>query len=194
MPGLKWFVLLPSAACFASFSWGTVRHFHSAGPVPRGMRHLEAISIVAMSVFAWIALVQPLSRLWPAAPVLCLASWALFFWAVRTTRGAGLALAFSGAHPPAVLMSGPYRYVRHPFYTSYLVFWFSTCIATTSGLPWIGLLLLVICYVIAAREEEKVMSRGRLGADYADYASRTGMFLPWFEKRMLKPWSRDIET
>ena len=194
MLGLKWFVLLPSAACFASFSWGAVRHFHSAGSVPRGMRFIEAVSVVTMAVFAWLVFVRPLSTLWPAVPVLCLLSWVLFIWAVRTTRNARFALAFSGTHPPAVLMSGPYRYVRHPFYTSYLVFWFSTCIATTSSLPWIGLLLLLICYVIAAREEEHIMSRGRLGTEYADYAARTGMFLPRFGQWVSNLRSRGIET
>ena len=191
---LKLLVLLPGAACFVGLSWGTVRHFDSAGPVPHGMRLIEAVSIAMMAVFAWLVLTRSLSWLWPAAPILCLVSLALFIWTVRTTRNAGFALAFSGAQPPTVLMSGPFRYVRHPFYTSYLLFWFATCTATMGSLPWIGLLILLVCYATAAREEERIMSRGRLAAEYGRYASQTGMFLPRFNKKTLNFRPGDLET
>lgn len=185
MWGLKLLVLLPGAACFIGFGWGTVRHFRSVGPVPHGMRLIEVVSIAMMAVFAWLVLMRSLSWLWPATPVLCLVSLALFIWTVRTTRDAGFTLAFSGAQPSTVLMSGPFRYVRHPFYTSYLIFWFATCTATLGSLPWIGLLILLVCYATAARQEERIMSRGRLAAEYAGYASQTGMFLPRINKSML---------
>lgn len=194
MLGARLLVLLPSAACFAGFSWGTVKHFRSVGPVPRGMRLIEAISIAMLAVFAWLVLARPLSWLWPAAPILCLASLALFVWTVRTTRTAGFALAFSGAQPPTVLMSGPFRYVRHPFYASYLVFWLATCIATMSSLSWTGFIALVTCYVMAAREEERIMSCGRLAAEYRRYVSRTGMFLPRLGKKSLNTRPKDFKV
>ena len=185
MLGLKLLVLLPGAVCFAGFSWGTVRHFRSVGPVPHGMRLIEAVSIAMMAVFAWLILMRSLSWLWPATPALCLVSLALFTWTVRTTRNADFALAFSGAQPSTVLMSGPFRYVRHPFYTSYLIFWFATCTATMGSLSWVGLLILLVCYAMAAREEERIMFRGRLSSKYAAYASQTGMFLPRINKKTL---------
>lgn len=193
MPGPKLLVLLPAAACFVGFSWGTLRHFRAAGPVPPGMRLIEAISIVLMALFTWLVLMRPLPDVWPAAPVLCLGSLALFIWTVRTTRDAGFALAFSGAQPPAVLMSGPFRHVRHPFYTSYLVFWFATCVATMSSLCWTGFITILVCYVVAARKEERTMSRSRLAAEYARYAAGTGMFLPRLDRKM-PTGPKDLET
>lgn len=178
MPGSKLLVLLPGVACFIGFSWGTLRHFRSAGPVPLGMRLIEALSIVMMAAFTWLVLMRPLPDAWPAAPVLCFAALVLFIWTVRATRDAGFALAFSGAQPPAVLMSGPFRYVRHPFYTSYLLFWLATCVATMNILCWIGSVAILACYVVAARKEERIMSRSRLAAEYARYVALTGMFLP----------------
>lgn len=194
MLGMRLLVLLPGAACFIGFSWGTLRHFRSAGSVPLGMRLIEAISIVVMAAFAWLVLMRPLSDAWLAAPALCLGSLALFVWTVRTTRDAGFALAFSGAQPPTVLMSGPFRYVRHPFYTSYLIFWFATCIATMSSLCWIGSIVIFVCYVVAAREEERIMSQGRLAAEYARYVSRTGMFLPRLARKAPNTGPKDLET
>lgn len=193
MPAPKLLVLLPGAACFIGFSWGTLRHFRSTGPVRPGMRLIEAVSLVVMALFTWLVLTRPLPDVWPAAPVLCLGSLALFIWTVRTTRDAGFALAFSGAQPPAVLTRGPFRHVRHPFYTSYLIFWFATCVATMSSLCWIGFITILVCYIVAARGEERTMSRSRLAAEYAHYAARTGMFLPRLDRKM-PTGPKDLET
>ncbi len=178
MVGQNLLVLVPGAACFLAFSWGTLRHFRSVGPMPLGMRLIGAVSLVTMTAFAWSVLAMPLSRIWPAAPVLSIGSLALFVWTVHTTRGAGLALAFAGGQPSGLMVSGPFCYVRHPFYTSYLIFWLATCVATNSGVCWTGLLTLLVCYVTAARAEERLISRGRFAAEYAGYVAGTGMFLP----------------
>lgn len=146
--------------------------------MPSGMRLIGTISIFAMAVFAWLVLSAPLPELWPAASLLSLGSLALFIWTVRTTRDAGFALAFAGAQSPNLLTSGPFRYVRHPFYTSYLVFWLATYIATMSSLSLSGCIILLVCYVAAARNEERLMSQSRFASEYAIYVSRTGMFLP----------------
>ena len=178
-------VLVPGLACFLAFCWGTLRHFRSVGPMPLGMRLIGAVSLITFAAFAWSVLTGPLSDLWPAAPILSLASLALFAWAAGATRNAGFALAFAGAQPARILMSGPFRYLRHPFYSSYLLFWLATCFATNSGLCVIGSALLLACYVAALVNEERCIARGRLAAEYASYAAQTGMFLPW---RRRKRW------
>lgn len=171
-------VLVPGTACFLAFGWGTLRHFRSVGPVPTGMRLIGAVSLVTATAFARAVLAARLSTAWPVAAALSAGSLVLFLWTVRTTRGAGFALAFAGVRPDRLLAVGPFRHVRHPFYTSYLAFWLATCVATGSAVCWAGSSVLLGCYVVAARDEERVMSRGRLAAEYAGYASRTGMFLP----------------
>jgi protein-S-isoprenylcysteine O-methyltransferase Ste14 len=72
--------------------------------------------------------------------------------------------------------TGPYRYVRHPLFTSFLM------IATGLFLvnPALITLLIVIYAFIdfsqAARKEERLLSEKL--PDYADYMERTGRFLP----------------
>ena len=171
-------VLLPGLACFLGFSWGTLRHFRSIGPMPLGMRLIGTISICAMAMFTWLVFSAPLSAFWPVASLLSMGSLALFIWTVRTTRDEGFALAFAGAQSPRLLTSGPFHYVRHPFYTSYLIFWFATYLATLSSLSLVGLVVLLVCYIVAARDEERLMSSGRLAATYANYTLKVGMFLP----------------
>jgi protein-S-isoprenylcysteine O-methyltransferase Ste14 len=171
-------VLMPGLACFLAFSWGTLRHFRSIGPMPLGMRLIGAVSLLTVAAFTWSVLASDLPGTWPAASILSFGSLALFIWTVRATRHAGFALAFAGAQPSKILVSGPFRYLRHPFYTSYLMFWLATCVATTSSVCMLGSAILLMCYFIASREEEDNISRSRLAAEYVNYASETGMFLP----------------
>jgi len=178
IPYQRLLILLPGTACFLGFSWGTLRHFRSIGPMPRGMKLIGAISIFAMAAFTWFVYSAPLSELWPIASMLLIGSLALFIWTVRTTRDASLALAFAGAQSPRLLTNGPFHYVRHPFYTSYLVFWLATFVATLSSISLLGFIVLLVCYVVAAREEEHLMSSGRFAAEYDSYIFKTGMFLP----------------
>lgn len=171
-------VLMPGLACFLAFSWGTLRHFRSVGPMPPGMRLIGGVSLLTVTAFTWCVLASALPGTWPAAPILSFGSLALFTWAVRATRHAALAVAFAGAQPSKLLVTGPFRYLRHPFYTSYLTFWLATCVATTSSICIGGSAILLICYFTAAREEGKNISRSRLSAEYATYSSVTGMFFP----------------
>lgn len=178
MTSIQMLVLMPGLGCFLAFSWGALKHFRSSGPTPLGMRLIEVTSLVTVAAFVWSILVSPLSEAWPAATILMVGSLILFIWSVRETRHTGLTLAFAKAEPSGLLVTGPFRYLRHPFYTSYLTFWLATCVATTSSICILGSATLLICYFIAAREEEKNISRSRLSAEYESYASATGMFLP----------------
>ena len=171
-------VLAFAAACFLAFSWAVLGHFRSDGPMPFGMRVTGATSLAAMAVFTWSVCTAQLSQAWPAALILSTASLASFAWAVQATRNAGFAFAFAATKPSVLVVSGPFHYVRHPFYASYLTFWCATCFATTSSVCWVGPVILLACYVVAARREKRLMAHSDLGAEYASYASRTGIFFP----------------
>lgn len=192
MTAAQMLVLTPGLICFLAFSWGTLRHFRSPGPVPFGMRLIEAVSLVTVTAFVWSVLASPMPDVWPAAPVLSMGSLALFIWSVKATNNTGFALAFAEAQPSKLVVSGPFRYLRYPFYTSYLIFWLANFVATSSSICAVGLLILLVCYVTAAREEEGSISRGRLAVEYANYASDTGMFLP--KRRRRRRWALDPEV
>lgn len=179
----KVLVLTAGAACFLAFGWAMFGHFRTVGPMPVGMRLIGAVSFISMAVFTWSVLATSLSNVWLAGPVLSSAALALFGWAVATTRNAQFAIAFSQAQPTVLVTGGPFRYMRHPFYTSYQIFWVGTGVATMNGIGWIGPSILLACYILAARKEESLISQGRFGAEYASYASRTGIVLPRLIKR-----------
>lgn len=144
-------------------------HRYGASRVSGAILALEAVAIAAAPV--------PQGRAIAAVAVLALAS-ALFLWAAWTNRTRKLALAFSGATPEHVQTAGPYRLVRHPFYTSYLLAFAGGAVAAWT--PWIlpALLAGALTYWRAARGEEEAFATSELAGAYGLYATRVGMFLP----------------
>jgi protein-S-isoprenylcysteine O-methyltransferase Ste14 len=103
---------------------------------------------------------------------------ALFSWAVKSTFRHRLSLAYSPDVPEFILETGPFGLVRHPFYVSYVLFWFSFIVVHPSLIN--GALALVIFgfYLNAARFEEAKFARSALASAYQHYSRRTGMFFP----------------
>jgi len=74
---------------------------------------------------------------------------------------------------------GPYRYIRHPIYSAYLLALFASFIFC----PQIGTL---ICWIYGwivlnktgAQEEVKLCASADLGPEYTEYMKYTGRFLP----------------
>ena len=78
------------------------------------------------------------------------------------------------------MTDGPYRYVRHPMYTTfyiiaaaYFLMTGNLVIAALWTVPLTSILL------VRTRREEATM-RAEFGSAYADYAARTGRFVPRF--------------
>lgn len=77
-----------------------------------------------------------------------------------------------------LVTEGPYRYVRHPMYTSFFVM--MTGLFLLSG-NWLicGSALLVLIFVMVVRTpREERMMEGRFGDAYRHYMARTGRYLP----------------
>ena len=122
---------------------------------------------------------QPL-HLWNgiAATALLLGSLALYEWARRTIRDRCFHIAFSGELPDAVCASGPYAFVRHPVYLSYMLAFLAMPVAFPMIATATIFLFNVALYVHAARDDERSLAASELGEAYADYRQRTGMFVP----------------
>ncbi len=91
-------------------------------------------------------------------------------------------MAWVGAtHVPETLCdSGPYRYIRHPIYLSYVLAFLAVLVAL-AALDHDGHFLLnLVVFVDCARRDERGIAGSALAADYAAYRKRTGMFLPKF--------------
>lgn len=76
-----------------------------------------------------------------------------------------------------LVTTGPYRWVRHPFYVTTALVMASVTLLTANWL--IGLLCLVVLGMLAIRtpKEERALIKN-FGQPYLDYMARTGRFVP----------------
>ncbi|MFM7513332.1 MAG: methyltransferase family protein, partial [Cyanobium sp.] len=80
--------------------------------------------------------------------------------------------------PEELCESGPYRFVRHPFYSSYIMA-IAAFLPQSSLLFSIPILLIIVTmYAFAAIQEERLIITSIHGNAYGQLRERTGMFLP----------------
>jgi protein-S-isoprenylcysteine O-methyltransferase Ste14 len=165
-------------ACFASFSWGVKGHFRSTGKMPTGMKLVSLLSLLGFLSFTGRLITSGASGSAILALSFFVASLALFAWTIRATRQTPPTLAFDTDKPAFLLLHGPYQYVRHPFYLSYMLFWIGTAVAFAGALPWLTPLVMLLVYQQAASREERKFANSDFSIAYADYQRRAGMFVP----------------
>src|SRR5690348_11251198 len=79
----------------------------------------------------------------------------LLLAAFRANRRRLLSVAFSEDVPEHLVLWGPYRYVRHPYYASYCMAWLTGFAATGNALMAGTFLLMLVLYMWAARFEKR---------------------------------------
>jgi protein-S-isoprenylcysteine O-methyltransferase Ste14 len=111
----------------------------------------------------------------------------LFWWTLCTIENRPFSAIYSTDTPTQLVTRGPYRFVRHPFYLSYLVVWTAGVIAT--GNMWLILTVAVMAWVYrkAAESEERKFEGSGLNGEYRAYRQATGMFLPRVRSMHPKP-------
>jgi protein-S-isoprenylcysteine O-methyltransferase Ste14 len=176
----------------AFFRWRARR---SAGAIPRAAEPRALILgrvLIGLPLFAtiiaymlnpaWLAWSQvklPRETRWVAA-VLGFATVPVTYW-VFVTLGRNVSETILTKEGQALVTAGPYRWIRHPLYSTALVTFGLLSVVAAS---WLLALLVVLAALgiraVAAEEEEQL--RGRFGAEYAQYMIRTGRFLPRWKR------------
>jgi protein-S-isoprenylcysteine O-methyltransferase Ste14 len=82
--------------------------------------------------------------------------------------------------PKGIVTYGAYRYIRHPFYSSFLL----AMIASVILLPHVATVAVLVYMftalnVTAAREERR-LAQSQFGEEYRSYLTRSGRFFPRF--------------
>lgn len=154
--------------------------FRSVEKPPPSLRLIQITGLIFTIAHAY-ALIQ--ARTMQTIPGLLglglylLSCW-LFWSCIRANRQKPLSLAFNSDQPEHLTAHGPYRWVRHPFYSSYLAAWLAG--ATASGQWWLllSVAIMTAIYYFAARMEERKFLSSPLAAEYQKYRAQTGMFFP----------------
>jgi protein-S-isoprenylcysteine O-methyltransferase Ste14 len=101
----------------------------------------------------------------------------LFLSASRIARSRRFAYAFTNHVSSELVTAGPYRYIRHPIYTSYLIFGLGCVLAAPAWPQWIILIAMFVVYRNAVYHEEKLLLSRY--PDYRAYQERAWRFIPF---------------
>jgi len=123
----------------------------------------------------WTLVSIPTPLRWAGSTVALLS--VLTTWWIFRTLGLNITRTSKTRHNATLVTTGPYRFVRHPFYMNLAIAFGSLSLVTQSWwfVAWIvpGLLLLAI----RSRKEEANLE-ARFGDAWRAYAARTGRFVP----------------
>jgi protein-S-isoprenylcysteine O-methyltransferase Ste14 len=100
---------------------------------------------------------------------------AVAVWA-RMNLGKNWGMPMTRKDSPELVTTGPYRYVRHPIYSGFILAMLGTALA----LDLIGLIVFALVgayFVYSATVEERTMT-ARFPAEYPTYKSSTKMLIP----------------
>jgi protein-S-isoprenylcysteine O-methyltransferase Ste14 len=174
--------------CVTSFAWAMRKFFSQPAGFTLGMRVIAGLGAI-FTVWHLIALLRsaPVSMIQAlCGTALYAVAFALFWWAIRSHGRKPLSAAFSPDQPTHLVQHGPYRFLRHPFYSSYLLTWTAGVVA--SGNPWllVSLIVMLVVYIKAAATEEAKFAGSELAEHYRMYRDRTGLFLPSPRKTLFR--------
>ena len=95
---------------------------------------------------------------------------ALIVWAMAANRYAAVYARIQKERGHAVATTGPYRFVRHPFYVGTITF--SLAIPLVLGSPWALILggLAALLFIVKAAVEDRMLREGLEG--YREYTER----------------------
>jgi protein-S-isoprenylcysteine O-methyltransferase Ste14 len=175
---LTFAVFVVSCLDFTAFSWSLRFHFASTR-MPLGMIALSIASLAIFGLTLHALLTTPaVTSVMQVSLALYVSCGILFGLSVMASRKARLRVAFDIIDQPTVVAEGPYRFIRHPFYTSYIAFWLASALAAGSVVVAVAFPFFAATYVLLARREEQGLLASPIGEAYRVYQSRTGFMFP----------------
>lgn len=173
-------VLLMALACFISFGWAMKKFFVKPDGKTHGMQAIYLFGTLFMLLHVGLIVFRyefhAVATL--GGMVLYAAALALFWWTIQVNRARPLSFAFSQDQPQHLVINGPYRYMRHPFYCAYMLAWLAGALAVPE--PWLlataGIMFFL--YRQAAQQEEQKFAESEFAENYKEYQRRTWMFFP----------------
>ena len=188
---LRWCLLAGALAWFPIVAYHRIKAYRSGEALDRrqeGLFILATLRPIALVFFvslvmylvnparmAWSAIALPAWLRWSGVGMIAAAS-VLLFWTLHSL-GTNLTDTVVTRKAHTLVVNGPYRWVRHPFYdtVALLLIAFSLVAANWFMLAT-GALVFTLLAIRALREEDRLVAR--FGDDYRGYMARTNRFLP----------------
>lgn len=159
-----------------NLSWAATALPFAAAPTLVLLVYLGVLEPLALGVAATQALQL-------VGVVLAILSTLLVAWTWRTHRIRLSLWHMENDAPQSLVTSGPYAWMRHPFYTSFLLGTLgAACHAPHLGLVATFVYAFVVLDRTAAREERR-LAKSQFGAEYTEYMRATPRFFPLSPRR-----------
>jgi len=131
--------------------------------------------LINPACMAWASVPLPVWLRWTGVG-LALIGGLLLVW-MFCTVGRNLTDTVVTRKQHTLVTTGPYRWVRHPMYTSAAMLTLANFLAAASWYFLVaGSLVFVLLAIRTRKEEENLVAR--FGDDYRNYMQRTGRFVP----------------
>jgi protein-S-isoprenylcysteine O-methyltransferase Ste14 len=202
----RWWILGILAAAIGSSAYYRRRARVEGGTITRGeegpllitLRLLVTLPLLAALLaylinpawMSWSELRMPTWLRW-AGVVLGLFALASVHW-VLSSLGKNVSETVLTKADHQLVMEGPYRWVRHPLYTTGLALLLAVGLMSANAVL-LGFPVLAVVFILAVivpREEAAL--KDRFGDDYQRYSERTGRLLPRGGKPPAKPTHSEV--
>ena len=153
-----------------------------------GLFILVTVRLVGVAGVAGLIayLINPACMSWAAVPLpvwvrwtgvgLALIAGLLLVWMFRTL-GRNLTDTVVTRKQHTLVTNGPYRWVRHPFYSSAALLILGNFLVAANWFFFVAGCVMFLLLVIRTRKEEQNLI-ARFGDDYRNYMQRAGRFVP----------------
>ena len=112
-----------------------------------------------------------------AGMVVCLGSLVLLY-RVHQSLGDNFSTTLLVRSSHRLVQNGPYRLVRHPMYTAYLLLFIGAFLLSGSWLIGLSGTAVIATLMLFRIKKEEQLLLSVFGHEYARYRTRTGMFIP----------------
>jgi protein-S-isoprenylcysteine O-methyltransferase Ste14 len=187
-----WGMFVISWAVFGRFSAATTAtpSGRSSGRVSRwgtggrGERLYSLVIALGMVILVLAPVTRAAGRVWVNPPAL---DWALLLvmaggiawcWWARLHLGRLWSSSVTRKDGHHVVDTGPYRLVRHPMYTGFIVIYLGMALICATALALLAVPVMTLGLWLKARVEEKFLIEELGAAVYGHYRARTPMLMP----------------
>ncbi|MDE2403624.1 MAG: isoprenylcysteine carboxylmethyltransferase family protein [Sphingomonadales bacterium] len=170
--------ILTASTALPFLLFASAGFWHFGGAWKSGTKLVSVVSLLGFGSVLYGVWTQDALSPWPILGVALQAlSLFLFGWAVGTSGRKNLGLALNDNASRKLITDGPYALVRHPFYTSYIVFWIGGVAVASSIFTTASALALIALYFFTSRREDNALA-GLFQDEFPAWYAATGAFFP----------------
>ncbi|HEX6162181.1 MAG TPA: isoprenylcysteine carboxylmethyltransferase family protein [Vicinamibacterales bacterium] len=182
---MHWVLAGSAAAAVTFFAVGLTLYFERSPRPPWVIVLHHSSMLLALLQAAGVMFLTPRADVFVAIGVaMYTCSILLYLAAIESAQRTRLQRSFvDHPLPDRLITDGPYRWVRHPFGTGYLLGALAAPVAIDDWRMALIAAPLVLMTIFAAAREERIWLASAHGDEYRAYRRRTGMFVPFIGRR-----------